>query len=396
MPFNFAQFVAQGAAARQQRIQRAEDNAFRRLVEERIADQGQQGLDLQEEAGKRAQQQIDNQVSQFGQSFGLNQEVARRQLAQTDSRIGIEQDRFGLEQQRFGLLEDQFVDIAGPNGQTASINIRDLLGDQRARIGLGLQRRAQDFAQSPLDLSGLSAFGAARTGDFSQLPQQVGIREAQAFAIPSIQHGLTAEGSFNESEQIRNRGIIEGTREAGEFLDDNLQPINRENIPINERGIIPFLRRSFEAAGAATTPGGIRALQDRKSRQVSAASREFEKITSNVRAVGNILDRLPADAEPAALARFAPQVQSVLRDASDALSASNLPKSVKKNESELLIEVSRDFLDKMSPADPVVSQLRERINKAARKGNLKDIQEATKAIADYTGVFAQGNQQLGF
>ncbi len=388
MPFNFAEFAARGAQIRDARNQAALDNSFR----QEQADLAQANF-AKSFAAAETQRALDNafrgtrfdeETRRFNTTFQAGRDDAERNFGLSDRRVDLAEDQFGL-------LEDQFVDIAGPNGQTGSINIRDLLGDQRARAQLSLQRRAQDFAQSPLDLSHLSAFSDARTGDFSSLPSQVGIREAQAFGIPSIGVGLTADGSFAESESRRNAGIVEGTREGLEFFDDNIRPVD-SSVFQREQGFLPFLGRAFRTAGAATSPGGLSALRNEGQQRRALQTAEFTNLRSNVEAVGDIFDALPADAEPAALARTAPQINAILQDATLALQDSDLSKTSKDQLAASLVNASRDFLSKLNPGDPVVAALRQDIEKAARKGKNKDVIAASKAITEYMATLSAGNQ----
>lgn len=370
-PFNFGNALLQGVQQGQNNRFRNEEQAFRQETQRALQD-------LQ-------RQQFSEQVRQFDARQGQQAEQFNASLNQRDSQFnrsfGLDQQRTSLAQQAQDQLFGQFVDIAGPNGQSAQINIRDLLAHQRANKSLALQRRATDpFTINPEQINALSQL---TSGENLQAP----------ITLPFQLKGLASNAvgvAVDPIQQAQRQEVIRGIDTRNQVLSatdraSQANPIDptqvARNIPFAERAkSFLFDGGSFiEKTAAALGREGLE-----RSKQAGTQS-EFDRVLSEQASIVQDINQLPVEARGAAAQQFATGSVRVLDDAMNQLDTSRLPEEEKRRIRQSLLELASYHLGNVPQADPVQQSLQQLMQTAVEEGDLSGGASVARALGSLRG-----------
>lgn len=367
VPFTFGQALLQGLQAGQQNRQQREELAFRR--------------EAQQAAQALAERREERSASEFDRTLQNRQN-------EFNTTAGFERDRIDLQGQQVGiarrgqdLLESRYVDIEGPNGQMAQIDIRDLLADRNERARLALARRQYDpFTITNEQRTALGSLleGGDIPGGSVTLPFQLSdiARNYLATSLDPIMQGT-------REEQMR---ALETTRATREALD---QASRSETVdPMNIALEPGFMKRLGAKILPGMFSGPLGFLRDRHNTDYKQQRRkvttipEFQRLVeqeeSNLEAVMNT----PIESRGEVGQQVAEGALRRLDDGLLYLQDASLSDEERKRLENSIMKLTSRFASMSARTNPAVAQLNNAFQEAVSDGEYEVAAEIVKMLSD--------------
>lgn len=382
--FNFGEMLAQGLAAGQAAKARRDELAFRKSVE----DFNQK---FRQDEATRQQGNIEEarniQQSQYATSLASENAFRGKQL-------GFQERNTSLAEQAQQQLFGQYVDIQGPNGQTAQINIRDLLADQRMRESLRLQaKQYQPFTVTPGQVQSLRGLF---TGDFNApqtFPYQFKDLVTQGASVAG--NPLAA---MQYGEGLRQMEGLKQTREVLGRAQDRAQFDPTQVAPERPIALQRFLLGSDLVGGlggagipgishyAAQAYGDVGGQEAKYQERIGNTESYLKNVVNNqAKTLSDIQSIKDPEIRAQAASAVAPQMSKLIGDLQYSVKTSGLGAKAKRELNTSLVKLGGYYLSNMPAGDPYANELHKAFVKAVDKEDTDKMLDIMKVITSQQG-----------
>lgn len=330
VPFTFGQSLLQGLQLGQQNRRAQEELAFRKDVQQAAEDLSKRQQDEIERYNKSTERYRDTSLGADIAFKGANYDLNRKNLSLAEQ----------AQKQLFG----QYVDIPGPDGQTAQINIKDLLSDQRMRESLRLQRRATD----PFTITN-QQIGALRNLSSGQPIEGGSVTLPYQFAGIGSQYAGVAADDILQAQRNEARYQIEGTQAARTAAESAMRtaPTDPSRIASPDVGLLGTIWRGI--MGEDTTEAQARVSANNAAKATTVP--EFERVLSEQEQLLEMMDNIPVELSGQA-GPIADRAISILGDANSKLDDANIPEAKKRELRASILKLGQYFTSRASRANP--------------------------------------------
>jgi hypothetical protein len=351
VPFTFGQALLQGLEQGQGIRQQRDELAFRR-------DAQQAAQTLAEDQFEASKGQFDRAQKQREFEFGVTSSFDAQNL-------GFQNRQTNLAEEAQRQTFSRFVDLQTPDGQTAQIDIRDLLGDQREQDRISLQRRALNAQYQPFTITddqrlalGNLLSGQHIPGGSVTLPYQLAdpARAALSAGIDPVA----------QSQRQNYLGALSAGKQFEDFIGQATQAST-----VDPSRIAPEIGRFDELRVRANNAVGILAPFAGGPRERLAAqgnlpttTGEFNRVIDEQEGLARAVGSLPMSVRGEASAILAERSVSILGDAASKLEGANVPASEKRDLMNRLVSLSRFQASNLPQGNPLVDNLNLAINRA--------------------------------
>lgn len=385
VPFTFGQALLQGLEQGQGIRQQRDELAFRK--------------DAQEAAQTLAREQFNASTSQFDRAqkqrefeFGVSSSFDAQN-------IGFQNRQTNLAEEAQRQTFSRFVDLQTPDGQTAQIDIRDLLGDQREQERISLQRRALNAQYQPFTITDDQRLALGNLLSGQQIP---GGSVTLPYQLADTARGALSAG-IDPIAQVQRKNYLDAVSAESRLRDFSGQvseaaPLNPSGLPQEPTLLDKWMERnptnSFVQGMRDTVFSGSAARRAANSdpNARSRATSEFLRVANEQEDIVTSTMNLPPTVRGQAAAMAAERSSAILADAQQYLRIADIPDTDKRNIAERLWKVSQFQAANVPQTDPLYQHLNKAIELAMEEEDYATVAKLSGELVNLSKASATAMQ----